>query len=1206
MKNLLYIFLLLPVLALGQTTSQNYVKTIVHKDSANVNDVDVNVTYFDGLGRPIQQIAGKQSATGKDIVIHMEYDSFGRQAKNYLPYAATTDSQAFDGSAQTNTVAFYNTSAFENTTNPYTEQFFEASPLNRVLKQGAPGTPWLGNPIQGNSNDYTDHTVKFAYITNTSADAVKKLSATASWNITTEVYDISINDNSNSTYAAGLLYKTITQDENKTAAVYTGSLVSNKLNTTEEFKNKEGQVILKRTFNVEDIDGTPIYTTLDTYYVYDQFGNLTYVLPPLAYGSISQLDGLCYQYKYDYRNRMVEKKLPGKQWEFLVHDKLDRVVASGPALSPWGGIATGWNITKYDAFGRVAYTGWYAAGSFNSSTRKTFQANTFSTVSKTTSATTIDNIQVYYTNSFPTTMKVLSINYYDNYVYANAPTLPANVELQPILSNVKGLATGSWLRALTSTSATAGETSFTLYDKKGRAIRTKTINYLGGYTEIDSKLDFDGTLQYTITRHKRSNADTELVTRDDFSYTPQDRLLSQIHTITGQTPQLMSENTYNSIGQLRSKKVGNTSSVPLQKVDYAYTIRGWLKEINNVDDLQPATDPFAILPQDLFAFKINYNITIQQNISSSVVPLYNGNIAETSWRTPSDNIQRRYGYTYDKLNRLTDAWYQMPNATVPVRYSYDEHLTYDVNGNITSLQRNGELDSATDVTEIDNLSYTYSRSAGNRLDNISDDSMRPEGFKDGINTTNDYGYDLYGNMIADQNKGVLSITYNHMNLPVSIRIDNGTDVDIISYLYNAAGVKLKKTVAITSPSPSTTVTDYLGGYQYKNTLLEFFPTSEGYVKNTIVSGANNYSYVFQYKDHVGNNRISYMKDPADGVLKILEEDHYYPFGLKHNGYSANQQIVALCFRCPPETPAVVIMPVINPADATYKYMYNGKELQDELGLNMYDFGARNYDPAIGRWMNIDPLAEQGRRWTPYAYAFNNPVYFIDPDGMQAEDHITINHLTKEAHFRRTTDHNDFVTVTGSYGTTDGWTHKGMFDADEFRGQGYTVTEDAPYAVGSAVSDWALVAFGGIGGKLLGLGNLFSRGEKTFTAAEETAIAAEETAVAVEETVEAGSSFTKEDGKIYRVDGNKTSSGKPYIGRTKQSSPAQRGRGAGDGRDRTDAEIIEKYDSSKPGAGSYKEQKAIDKAGGVKNLDNKRNEVNPNRMKDLENKYGTGG
>ncbi|WP_316634478.1 RHS repeat-associated core domain-containing protein [uncultured Flavobacterium sp.] len=113
--------------------------------------------------------------------------------------------------------------------------------------------------------------------------------------------------------------------------------------------------------------------------------------------------------------------------------------------------------------------------------------------------------------------------------------------------------------------------------------------------------------------------------------------------------------------------------------------------------------------------------------------------------------------------------------------------------------------------------------------------------------------------------------------------------------------------------------------------------------------------MFQYKDHLGNVCVSYFKNTS-GVPEILDETHYYPFGLKHDGYA--------------------VLP-----ESNNKYKYNGKELQDELGLGIYDFGARNYDPALGRWMNIDPLAEKMRRHSPYNYAFDNPVYFIDADGM---------------------------------------------------------------------------------------------------------------------------------------------------------------------------------------------------------------------------------
>lgn len=994
MRNLLYLLLVWPVVMYAQTNSQNYIKTLTYKDetsSSNATKANATVIYFDGLGRPIQQIAGKQSGIGKDIITHIAYDEFGRQSKEYLPYAATTDDMAFDASAEANTLAFYNTFAFENTTNPYSENFFDSSPLGRVMKQGAPGTPWLG--AQSSS---TDHTVKYAYLTNNASDAVKKLTATAGAPNSNGVYDIAFV--SNGTYAAGKLYKTITQNENKAAAVYTGTSIGSKLNTTEEYKNMEGQLLLKRTFNQQP--GQPV-VALDTYYVYDQYGNLTYVLPPLANGGISQLDKLCYQYKYDSRNRLIEKKLPGKTWEFMVYDKLDRIVATGPAINPWGGAetATGWMITQYDAFGRVAFTGWRSATGITSASRKGMQDKTYNWTSKTTSGTLIDNVSVFYANSLPSDLqsgfKLLSVNYYDNYVFPNAPTAPTastQVEGQDVLVNCRGLLTGTWVRALVTQNTTPGETTFTFYDYRGRPIRTRTTNYLEGYTEVNDSLGFDGRVLHKITKHKRTSSSTELVTRDDLTYTDQDRLLSQTHTIVDIQPaQLMTENTYNAIGQLIVKKVGNTSSAPLQNINYAYNIRGWLESIN-VPNIPPNTlpAPGSAQTDDLFRFSINYNGSIQQSISGNVVPLYNGNISEITWQTSGDNIQRRYGFTYDKLNRMTDAWYQMPDAAVSVRNSYDEHLTYDANGNITSLQRNGEQDSETLVEEIDELTYTYD---GNQLQSVTDSSTHPSGFNDLNISGNDYEYDGFGNMKFDKNKGITTnIMYNHLNLPVTIVINDiasgGTNNGTITYLYNAAGVKLKKTVTNNAVSPATvTTTDYLGDYQYVDTILEFFPTSEGYVKHTVSEGTSYYNYVFQYKDHLGNNRLSYMQDPNDNnALKILEEDHYYPFGLKHEGYSADQRMVT-CRTCPGgggATFPVTIVPVLNPNDVTYKYMYNGKELQNELGLNNYDYGWRQYDPAIGRFNKIDRYAEKYYDLSTYSYAGNNPVFFIDVQGDSIE------------------------------------------------------------------------------------------------------------------------------------------------------------------------------------------------------------------------------
>jgi len=143
------------------------------------------------------------------------------------------------------------------------------------------------------------------------------------------------------------------------------------------------------------------------------------------------------------------------------------------------------------------------------------------------------------------------------------------------------------------------------------------------------------------------------------------------------------------------------------------------------------------------------------------------------------------------------------------------------------------------------------------------------------------------------------------------------------------------------------MTDYLDGFQYENEKLKFFPTSEGFYN------AEREEYVYNYTDHLGNVRVSYFHNGTG--IEVLEENNYYPFGLKHVGYNALT------------------------GNPSYQYKYNGKELQE---TGMYDYGARFYMPDIGRWGVVDPLSEKYRRHSTYAYAVNNPIRFIDPDGMQ--------------------------------------------------------------------------------------------------------------------------------------------------------------------------------------------------------------------------------
>ena len=439
-------------------------------------------------------------------------------------------------------------------------------------------------------------------------------------------------------------------------------------------------------------------------------------------------------------------------------------------------------------------------------------------------------------------------------------------------------------------------------------------------------------------------------------------MLAHKHKVDNNAEEILVQNTYNELSQLQNKKVGGTNpATPLQSIDYAYNIRGWMTKINDPNNLG----------SDLFGYKIKYNeregLETPDALDGTlkVLPKFNVNIAEVDWRTgtnPNENL-RRYGYVYDGLNRLKAGFYQ--NEVNPGANEFSEKMTYDLNGNIKSLKRSAGLSSTGVANTIDNLIYVYdNNNQSNRLSTVTDSSQNYNGYPD--TSGNTITYDLNGNMKSHKDKNILEIRYNYLNLPNYIKSDQyvatgGRQAEIYlstSNTYRADGTKLRKMYTykdwIVSNFVARTETDYLDGFQYEKNFtfsysgtptLKFVPTSEGYFdfeKN---------KYIYNYTDHLGNTRLSYLHNGSS--IEVLEENNYYPFGLKHEGYNGLA------------------------GNPSYKYKYNGKELQE---TGMYDYGARFYMPDIGRWGVVDNKAEKYNFMSPYNYAANNPVMFVDPDG----------------------------------------------------------------------------------------------------------------------------------------------------------------------------------------------------------------------------------
>ncbi|WP_223601697.1 DUF6443 domain-containing protein [Chryseobacterium sp. GVT01B] len=902
------------------TNTENYVYSKTYLSDPTLANVKTSETvqYFDGLGRPKQNVNVKASPLGKDVVTPIKYDAFGRQVQDYLP---VPQAGTLNGAIIPDPLSNVSSTPY-GSEKIYSEKILENSPLDRILGQKQVGTAWDNKPVQ------------FGYDANADGE-VKKYTATFTYTTFTSQLIPS------GSYAVGQLYKNTVTDEDG--------------NPTIEFKNGQGQVVLVRKV----ISATE---SADTYFVYNDYNQLAYVIPPkasLEADPNTVLNDLCYQYKYDGRNRLVEKKLPGKGWEYMVYDKQDRLIMTQDAVM---GALKQWLFTKYDQFGRAAYTGIYtstqvygtagrAAEQVSADAKGSNNVTRSSTIGFTNSG-----VDVYYDNgsaSYPGSItKLLTVDYYDTYPQGSPAV--TNVFAQPLLTDdpaqertTKGFLTASYIKNIEDDNWTR---NFIWYDTKGRNIGSRSRNYLGGYTVINNKLDYTGVVLQTNTYHRRLGTDPEKIIVEKFTYDSQNRLLTHTHQIGSNPVEYLVQNKYNELSQLESKKVGGIAATsPLQTIVYQYNIRGWMTKVN---------DP-ANLNGKLFGYEMKYNNPVYTNTSTG---RFNGNIAEIDWNISSAEELKRYNYQHDALNRLLKGAYSQPNASLAQNNYFNEELSYDLNGNIKTLKRfSWPVSGGTTAEMIDDLIYNYQNGdKSNTLDKIT----LPAGV---INNRSGYNalqgtmaYNLNGNM-TDHPDRKMKIIYNYLNLPNSISVNEGLiGISNTSYTYRADGTKVSKTYSING----SIETNYLDGFQYDNRhaydtsaslytipVLKFVPTSEGYYDFT------ENKYIYNYTDHLGNVRVSYRSN-GSGIAEVIDANNYYPFGLRHQ----EGLIVPAPFGGVP-----------------YNYKYNGKELQES---GMYDYGARFYMPDMGRWSVVDPLAEKMTRYSPYNYAFNNPLRFIDPDGRE--------------------------------------------------------------------------------------------------------------------------------------------------------------------------------------------------------------------------------
>lgn len=854
------------------------------------------ITYLDGLGRPMQQVAWQSSPGTQDQINHAAYDERGRKTQQYLPYVSGNNGY-FRSGADNATVSYYQDSGnpakgIVQDSEPYAETDFEDSPLSRVAAQGAPGADF--QPITGQA-------ITFGYPTN-EANQIKR------WRLNTS--ELPFQD---ATYPAGRhTIQEMTDEDGRVTRTYTDRL---------------GRSVLKR--QVANTAGTDFQ---DTYYIYDQFNRLRYVLPPEgseAYTTANQtlLDRWAFQYRYDERGNMTEKRVPGAEWQYMIYDQRDRLILSQDGRQRQ---EDEWTFTHYDALNRPVVEGLYASTNTYAQMltavdnhlvtspennaapvgkdelahlhgAPTLVLNTYEGHSKITASESVTlqpGFEVDFRSAGPVHIKapdssptspsngafpaladseVLKLHHYDHYDFDQEGTadytydaagIPADINPY---ANVQGQPTGTTVRVLDQD---AWLTTAMFYDDKGRVIQTQSRNHIGGGDKVTTEYSFHGLMLRQWHHQASSNAwgdeDLTVLTRHEYDQT--DRLTHVHQTVGDEDEQLLAYHEYNELGQLVDKGLHEVTPNPngpdtyCQSIDYRYTIRGWLEFINQNSLAEGGIAGSQInAGADLFGQQFAYDDPVTGLTGQQ--PQFNGNISAVTWNSSELSQPGAYAYGYDLVNRLTTADH-FSNGSPTLSYDVS-NISYDKNGNINSLLRRGD-----DGSVMDNLDYDY---LGNQLTSVEElpGSNPAVGFVDGSVNPQQYEYDLSGNLTVDRNKDIAAISYNHLNLPEAVTFGNS---DEIRYTYDATGTKLKQEVE--TGGTVTSETDYVAGRQYKDGALDLLMHAEGRTK----FGATGFTQHYDIKDHLGNVRLTFASEEtlttfaatmeSGGNLAMREEAYF--------------------------------------------------------------------------------------------------------------------------------------------------------------------------------------------------------------------------------------------------------------------------------------------------------------------------------------------